>query len=442
MTARVRVSHGGGEGGGGGGDGRKVAGSDEPKAYTVIIRGSTLKIALEACKGDLRLLCMGAVSCVCCRVTPKQKAELVAVVKHTGAMTLAVGDGGNDVSMIQEAHIGVGIRGKEGLQAARAADYAVGYFRALQRLLLVHGRYSYHRTSLVAQYSFYKSFVFCFTQIGFGFVSGFAGASMYDSLAVAAYNAVLFVPIVFFFLDRDVSQETALEQPAAYAVGRKGMLFTPRTMIWWLVRAAFHATWILIVGLLYTFGSKNEAYETMGLVLFNAYMLLQDFTMLFELTTATARNYMAIFGMHAFAVVIGLLANKSTSLNGFIDYNSFTVALSDTSAWVATVLICVGGLAPVQAVRLCNTFFSYGPVQHFRRVDSRCVSPCAYALRLCVCACAFVCACVRQRAFVVTGRSCSSCSRGLPVEGAAPPAGPVPVEEGQQYVRNPISGTK
>jgi phospholipid-translocating ATPase len=183
-----------------------VKASSQP--YTVIVRGDTLEIALVDHKEKTAQLMMGATSAVCCRVTPKQKAELVKVVKDAGRMTLAIGDGGNDVSMIQEAHVGVGIKGKEGLQASRAADYVVAPFMSLQvsagrdvhvvrwpfrcivpvcahptsvtccsplclpcfadgsqRLLLIHGRYSYYRTSLVAQYSFYKSFLFCFLQV-------------------------------------------------------------------------------------------------------------------------------------------------------------------------------------------------------------------------------------------------------------------------------------
>ena len=80
-------------------------------------------------------------SVICCRVSPKQKADVVGLAKSHGKwITLSIGDGANDVSMIMEAHIGVGIRGKEGTQAVRSADYAISQFRFLQRLLLVHGR--------------------------------------------------------------------------------------------------------------------------------------------------------------------------------------------------------------------------------------------------------------------------------------------------------------
>ena len=85
---------------------------------------------------------------VCCRVSPLQKALVVKLVKkNEKALLLAIGDGANDVSMIQAAHVGVGISGKEGLQAARSADVAISQFRFLKKLLLVHGAWSYQRLS-------------------------------------------------------------------------------------------------------------------------------------------------------------------------------------------------------------------------------------------------------------------------------------------------------
>ncbi|XP_003368395.1 putative phospholipid-transporting ATPase ID, partial [Trichinella spiralis] len=83
---------------------------------------------------------------ICCRVTPLQKALVVSLVKRNQkAVTLAVGDGANDVSMIKTAHIGVGISGQEGMQAVLASDFSIAQFRYLERLLLVHGRWSYYR---------------------------------------------------------------------------------------------------------------------------------------------------------------------------------------------------------------------------------------------------------------------------------------------------------
>ena len=96
---------------------------------------------------------------VCCRVSPKQKALVVNLVKDgIDTMTLAIGDGANDVSMIQAADVGVGISGEEGLQAVNSSDFAIAQFRFLKRLLLVHGHWSYARNGnmWVSQYRWEK----------------------------------------------------------------------------------------------------------------------------------------------------------------------------------------------------------------------------------------------------------------------------------------------
>ena len=138
-----------------------------PFGYSVIVRGVTLALLLadDVASEEFAELCLAASTVIACRVTPKQKARVVALAKDRKQLTLAIGDGGNDVGMIQEAHVGVGLAGREGLQAARAADYALGRFRFLGRLLLVHGRYAYKRTAWIAQYSFYKSLIICVFQV-------------------------------------------------------------------------------------------------------------------------------------------------------------------------------------------------------------------------------------------------------------------------------------
>ena len=106
------------------------------------------------------------------RVSPLQKALVVKLVKrHKKALLLAIGDGANDVSMIQAAHVGVGISGLEGLQAARAADISIAQFRFLRKLLLVHGSWSYHRISQVILFSFYKNIALNMTQFWVSFSS-------------------------------------------------------------------------------------------------------------------------------------------------------------------------------------------------------------------------------------------------------------------------------
>ena len=132
----------------------------EPPAPThaIIIDGDSLKLVLdESIRQKFLLLCRQCKSVLCCRVSPSQKAAVVAMVKNgLDVMTLSVGDGANDVAMIQEANVGVGIAGEEGRQAVMSSDYAIGQFRFLQRLILVHGRWSYRRLGETIANFFYK----------------------------------------------------------------------------------------------------------------------------------------------------------------------------------------------------------------------------------------------------------------------------------------------
>ena len=144
----------------------------------IVIDGPTLAYALEdrAVADDFFKFGLNANSVICCRVSPKQKSDVVALAKRNGKwITLSIGDGANDVPMIMEAHIGVGIRGKEGTQAVRSADYAIGKFRFLMKLSLVHGRWGYRRISNFICYYFYKNVILVFCELYFAFVNGFSG---------------------------------------------------------------------------------------------------------------------------------------------------------------------------------------------------------------------------------------------------------------------------
>ncbi|RUS31967.1 HAD-like domain-containing protein [Jimgerdemannia flammicorona] len=135
--------------------------SGESKRHALVIDGETLKYALEKpCKDLMLELGRRCESVLCCRVSPMQKAKVVNLVKRgLNVMTLAIGDGANDVSMIQEANVGIGISGEEGRQAVMASDYAIAQFRFLGKLLLVHGRWSYLRTAEMILTFFYKNIV-------------------------------------------------------------------------------------------------------------------------------------------------------------------------------------------------------------------------------------------------------------------------------------------
>ncbi|NXF26090.1 AT8B3 ATPase, partial [Rhodinocichla rosea] len=178
---------------------------------------------------DLATSCQAV---ICCRVTPKQKALMVQLVKkHKKAVTLAIGDGANDVNMIKTADIGVGISGLEGLQAVQCSDYALAQFSFLQRLLLVHGRWNYLRICKFLRCFFYKTFAGLLAQVWFAFHSGFTAQPLYEGWFLALYNIFYTAyPVLSVGLleQQDVSAKKSLEFPELYVVGQQDELFNYR----------------------------------------------------------------------------------------------------------------------------------------------------------------------------------------------------------------------
>jgi phospholipid-translocating P-type ATPase (flippase) len=164
---------------------------------------------------------------IACRVSPAQKQLIVKMVKDGlphHPITLSIGDGANDVPMIQEAQIGVGISGKEGRQAVNSSDFAIAQFRFLKRLLLVHGRYNYRRISKVIIYSFYKNIVLVIVLFLFACYSSFSGQSLYgaNSWCYSGYNFFLGLPpFMLGFFDRDVKPRSAMTFHKLYYSGLK-----------------------------------------------------------------------------------------------------------------------------------------------------------------------------------------------------------------------------
>ncbi|XP_062410135.1 phospholipid-transporting ATPase ID [Sardina pilchardus] len=203
--------------------------------YGLVINGHSLAYALQK---DLQLeLLRTACMCtavICCRVTPLQKAQVVELVKkHKKAVTLAIGDGANDVSMIKAAHIGVGISGQEGMQAVLSSDFSFAQFRYLQRLLLVHGRWSYIRMCKFLRYFFYKNFTFTFVHFWYGFFCGFSAQTVYDEWFITLYNLVYTaLPILGLALfDQDVDHRWSFRYPQLYEPGQLNLYFSKTAFV-------------------------------------------------------------------------------------------------------------------------------------------------------------------------------------------------------------------
>jgi phospholipid-transporting ATPase len=217
----------------------------EGKQLGIVIDGPTLTQAMQRLETRQLFFKLGFVSdsCICCRVSPAQKAEVVKLAKVSGPwVTLSIGDGANDVSMIQEAHIGVGIAGKEGAQAVQASDFAFSQFKYLQRLLLVHGRWNYRRISWFICYYFYKNITVVFTELWFAFFNGFSSQIYFADWLPQLYNSFWTSwPCMFTFVyERDLTAEKSLQHPVAYGAGQRGLYFTYGRFWMWIALAITH----------------------------------------------------------------------------------------------------------------------------------------------------------------------------------------------------------
>ncbi|CAI5500297.1 unnamed protein product [Closterium sp. Naga37s-1] len=238
-------SEGGSEGVGGSGS---ESGSEGGAAqeHAVVIDGKALALVLadDALRAAFLELALQCASVICCRVSPKQKAQVTAMVRREGKqICLAIGDGANDVGMIQKANIGVGIRGEEGQQAVMASDFAIGQFRFLERLLLVHGGWCYKRICILITYFFYKCFVFAFTILFYNCLAYFSGTAVY-------YDWYLTLFMVFFtslpiavvgVMDQDVKAVYRLRYPQLYKQGQRNEYFSVVSVASWMVNGLVQA---------------------------------------------------------------------------------------------------------------------------------------------------------------------------------------------------------
>uniref|UniRef100_A0A8C5BGL2 Phospholipid-transporting ATPase n=1 Tax=Gadus morhua TaxID=8049 RepID=A0A8C5BGL2_GADMO len=211
----------------------------------LIIDGQTLKYALSfelrQAFLDLALSCKAV---ICCRVSPLQKSEIVDMVKkHVKAITLAIGDGANDVGMIQTAHVGVGISGNEGMQACNSSDYSIAQFSYLEKLLLVHGAWSYNRVTKCILYCFYKNVVLYIIELWFAFVNGFSGQILFERWCIGLYNVIFTAlpPFTLGIVDRPCSQQNMLRFPQLYRITQNAEGFNTKVFWGHCINALIHS---------------------------------------------------------------------------------------------------------------------------------------------------------------------------------------------------------
>ncbi|XP_067627473.1 probable phospholipid-transporting ATPase IA isoform X3 [Eurosta solidaginis] len=243
----------------------------------LVIDGQTLKYALSCdLKQEFLELCLVCRVVICCRVSPMQKAEIVECVTHaTGAVTLAIGDGANDVAMIQKSNVGVGISGVEGLQAACASDYSIGQFRFLKRLLLVHGAWNYSRITKLILYSFYKNVCLYVIELWFAIYSGWSGQILFERWTIGLYNVMFTAlpPFALGLFDKVCSAETMLKYPQLYKPSQDAKLFNVKVFWVWIVNALSHSVWLFWLPMMMAKGSiwydgKTSDYLLLGNIVY------------------------------------------------------------------------------------------------------------------------------------------------------------------------------
>uniref|UniRef100_A0A673UQJ3 Phospholipid-transporting ATPase n=1 Tax=Suricata suricatta TaxID=37032 RepID=A0A673UQJ3_SURSU len=274
--------------------------------YGLIINGYSLAYALE---GNLELELLRT-ACMCkgviwCRMTPLQKAQVVELVKrYKKVVTLAIGDGANDVSMIKAAHIGVGIHGQEGTQAMLNSDYAFSQFRYLQRLLLVHGRWSYNRMCKFLSYFFYKNFAFTLVHFWYAFFNGFSAQTVYDTWFITFYNLVYTsLPVLGLSLfDQDVNETWSLHFPELYKPGQHNLYFNKKEFVKCLVHGIYSSFVLFFIpmGTIYNSvridGKDISDYQSFSLIVQTSLLFVVTMQIALETTYWTMINHIFTWG--------------------------------------------------------------------------------------------------------------------------------------------------
>ncbi|XP_035038693.1 probable phospholipid-transporting ATPase IIB isoform X1 [Hippoglossus stenolepis] len=223
----------------------------------LVISGDSLEVCLSYYEHEFVELACQCPAVVCCRCSPTQKAQIVRLLaQHTANRTCAIGDGGNDVSMIQAAHCGIGIEGKEGKQASLAADFSITQFKHIGRLLMVHGRNSYKRSAALGQFVMHRGMIISAMQAVFSSVFFFASVPLYQGFLMVGYATIYTMfPVFSLVLDQDVKPEMALLYPELYKDLTKGRSLSFKTFLIWVLISVYQGG-ILMYGALVLFESE------------------------------------------------------------------------------------------------------------------------------------------------------------------------------------------
>ncbi|VTJ78726.1 Hypothetical predicted protein [Marmota monax] len=338
----------------------------EHQEYGLIIDGSTLSLILNSSqdsssnnyKSIFLQICMKCTAVLCCRMAPLQKAQIVRMVKNLkgSPITLSIGDGANDVSMILESHVGIGIKGKEGRQAARNSDYSVPKFKHLKKLLLAHGHLYYVRIAHLVQYFFYKNLCFILPQFLYQFFCGFSQQPLYDATYLTMYNICFTsLPILAYsLLEQHINIDTLTADPRLYMKISGNAMLQLVPFLYWTFLAAFEGT-VFFFGTYFLFqtasledNGKVYGNWTFGTIVFTVLVFTVTLKLALDTRFWTWINHFVIWGSLAFYVFFSFFWGGIIwpFLKQQRMYFVFAHMLSSVSTWLAIILLIFISLFP------------------------------------------------------------------------------------------------
>uniref|UniRef100_A0A8C5T8P1 Phospholipid-transporting ATPase n=1 Tax=Malurus cyaneus samueli TaxID=2593467 RepID=A0A8C5T8P1_9PASS len=322
--------------------------------HGLVVDGTSLSLALREHEKLFMEVCKNCSAVLCCRMAPLQKAKVVRLLKTSPEkpITLAIGDGANDVSMIQEAHVGIGIMGKEGRQAVRNSDYAIARFKFLSKLLFVHGHFYYIRIATLVQYFFYKNVCFITPQFLYQFFCLFSQQTLYDSVYLTLYNICFTsLPVLIYSLfEQHVHPHVLQSKPVLYRDISKNAHLGFKPFLYWTILGFFHA-FVFFYGSYLLMGEDTSLLGngqmfgnwTFGTLVFTVMVITVTMKMALETHFWTWINHFVTWGSIVFYFIFSL-SMKLPFLHTQDMYFVFVQLLSSGSAWFAIILIVVACL--------------------------------------------------------------------------------------------------
>ncbi|XP_015348135.1 phospholipid-transporting ATPase VB isoform X2 [Marmota marmota marmota] len=335
------------------------------KTLNVIFQGKLEKLFLE-----LTQYCR---SVLCCRCTPLQKSMIVKLVRDKlGVMTLSIGDGANDVSMIQAADIGIGISGQEGMQAVMSSDFAISRFRHLKKLLLVHGHWCYSRLARMVVYFFYKNVCYVNLLFWYQFFCGFSGSTMIDYWQMIFFNLFFtsLPPIIFGVLDKDVSAETLLALPELYKSGQNSENYN-LSAFWISMADAFYQSLVCFFFPYLTYRGSDIDVFTFGTPINTISLITILLHQAMEMKTWTLVHGLVLLSSFLMYFVVSVVYNATcvTCNSPTNPYWVMVNQLSDPTFYLICFLTPVAALLPRYFFLSLQGTYGKTPISKAQKID-------------------------------------------------------------------------